>query len=29
MVVVMTGGNYVQDDPVDEIIGRFILPAVE
>jgi CubicO group peptidase (beta-lactamase class C family) len=28
MVVVSTGGNYVAEDPVDEIITRFILPAV-
>jgi len=29
MVVVFTGGNYVGQVPVDEIITRFILPAVE
>jgi CubicO group peptidase (beta-lactamase class C family) len=29
MVVVFTGGNYVQDSPVDEIVTRFILPAVQ
>jgi CubicO group peptidase (beta-lactamase class C family) len=29
MVVVFTGGNYVGDAPVDEIITRFILPAVQ
>jgi CubicO group peptidase (beta-lactamase class C family) len=28
MVVVFTGGNYVGGEPVDEIIERFILPAV-
>ena len=28
MVVVFTGGNYVGQDPVDEIITRHILPAV-
>jgi len=28
MVVVFTGGNYVGDEPVDEIITRYILPAV-
>ena len=28
MVVVFTGGNYVEDEPVDEIITRYILPAV-
>ena len=27
MVVVSTGGNYVDEDPLDEIITRFILPA--
>jgi CubicO group peptidase (beta-lactamase class C family) len=27
MVVVLTGGNYVDEDPADEIITRFILPA--
>jgi CubicO group peptidase (beta-lactamase class C family) len=27
MVVVFTGGNYVQEEPVDEIIARYILPA--
>ncbi|MGD8794257.1 MAG: serine hydrolase, partial [Anaerolineae bacterium] len=27
MVVVFTGGNYVQDTPMDEILTRFILPA--
>jgi CubicO group peptidase (beta-lactamase class C family) len=27
MVVVFTGGNYVQQEPVDEIISRYILPA--
>jgi CubicO group peptidase (beta-lactamase class C family) len=29
MVVVATGGNYVQEDPVEEIVTRFILPAVQ
>jgi CubicO group peptidase (beta-lactamase class C family) len=29
MVVVLTGGNYVDEEPVDEIITRFILPARE
>jgi CubicO group peptidase (beta-lactamase class C family) len=28
MVVVFTGGNYVSQDPTDEIVSRFILPAV-
>jgi len=28
MVVVFTGGNYVENEPVDEIISRYILPAV-
>jgi hypothetical protein len=28
MVVVFTGGNYVQEDPVEEIVTRYILPAV-
>jgi CubicO group peptidase (beta-lactamase class C family) len=28
MVVVFTGGNYVEAEPVDEIITRHILPAV-
>jgi CubicO group peptidase (beta-lactamase class C family) len=28
MVVVFTGGNYVGQEPVDEIITRYILPAV-
>ena len=28
MVVVFTGGNYVGEDPVDEIVARHILPAV-
>jgi CubicO group peptidase (beta-lactamase class C family) len=28
MVVVFTGGNYVEENPVDEIITRCILPAV-
>jgi hypothetical protein len=28
MVVVFTGGNYVEGNPVDEIIERYILPAV-
>ena len=28
MVVVSTGGNYVEQEPVDEIITRHILPAV-
>ena len=28
MVVVFTGGNYVGEEPVDEIIARYILPAV-
>ena len=27
LVVVMTGGNYVEDEPVDEILIRYILPA--
>ncbi|NIM95834.1 MAG: serine hydrolase [Anaerolineales bacterium] len=29
MVVVFTGGNYVEEEPVDEIIIRHILPAVQ
>jgi len=29
MVVVLTGGNYVQNEPTDELIARYILPAVE
>ena len=29
MVVVFTGGNYVDDDPADEIVTRFVLPAVQ
>jgi CubicO group peptidase (beta-lactamase class C family) len=29
MVVVFTGGNYVEEEPVDDIITRFILPAVQ
>lgn len=29
MVVVFTGGNYVGEEPVDDIIARFILPAVQ
>jgi CubicO group peptidase (beta-lactamase class C family) len=29
MVVVFTGGNYVEAEPVDEIIERYILPAVK
>jgi CubicO group peptidase (beta-lactamase class C family) len=29
MVVVFTGGNYVDEEPVDEILTRFILPAVQ
>ena len=29
MVVVFTGGNYVEGNPVDEIIERYILPAVK
>jgi CubicO group peptidase (beta-lactamase class C family) len=28
MVVVFTGGNYAEPDPVDEIVTRYILPAV-
>ena len=28
MVVVLTGGNYVGNEPTDEIITRYILPAV-
>jgi len=28
MVVVFTGGNYLAEEPADEIIGRHILPAV-
>jgi CubicO group peptidase (beta-lactamase class C family) len=28
MVVVTTGGNYASPDPADEIVERFILPAV-
>ncbi|MCP4542198.1 MAG: serine hydrolase [Chloroflexi bacterium] len=28
MVLVFTGGNYVDQEPVDEIITRYILPAV-
>jgi CubicO group peptidase (beta-lactamase class C family) len=28
MVCVFTGGNYVGEEPVDEIINRYILPAV-
>jgi hypothetical protein len=28
MVVVFTGGNYVEESPVDEIISHHILPAV-
>ena len=28
MVVVFTGGNYADQEPVDEIITRYILPAV-
>jgi CubicO group peptidase (beta-lactamase class C family) len=28
MAVVFTGGNYVSPDPTDEIVDRFILPAV-
>jgi CubicO group peptidase (beta-lactamase class C family) len=28
LVVVFTGGNYVAEEPVDEIITRYILPAV-
>jgi CubicO group peptidase (beta-lactamase class C family) len=28
MVVVFTGGNYVQGHPLDEIVTRYILPAV-
>jgi CubicO group peptidase (beta-lactamase class C family) len=27
MVVVFTGGNYVQQEPVDEIISHYILPS--
>ena len=29
MVVVLTGGNYVDEPPVDEIVTRYILPAVQ
>lgn len=29
MVIVFTGGNYEGDVPIDEIITRYILPAVE
>jgi hypothetical protein len=31
MVVVLTGGNYgaKQKEPVDEIITRYVLPAVQ
>ena len=29
MVVVFTGGNYVDEFPVDEIVTRYILPAVK
>jgi CubicO group peptidase (beta-lactamase class C family) len=29
MVVVFTGGNYVDEEPVGDIITRFILPAVQ
>lgn len=29
MVVIFTGANYVSDPPCDEILTRFILPAVE
>ena len=29
MVVVFTGGYYVETDPVDEMIVRHILPAVQ
>lgn len=29
MVVVLTGGNYTQPHPLDEIIQRHILPALE
>jgi CubicO group peptidase (beta-lactamase class C family) len=28
IVVVFTGGNYVEEEPVDEIISRYIVPAV-
>ncbi len=28
MVVIFTGGNYAEQEPVDEIITRYILPAV-
>jgi CubicO group peptidase (beta-lactamase class C family) len=28
MVVVFTGGNYAEPEPVDEIVTRYILPAV-
>ena len=28
MVVVLTGGNYATEEPVEEIINRYILPAV-
>ncbi len=27
MVVVFTGGNYLTDDPMDELIERYVLPA--
>lgn len=29
MVVVLTGGNYATEEPVEEIITRYILPAVQ
>ena len=29
MVVVFTGGNYVDEDPADEIISSFVLPTVK
>jgi CubicO group peptidase (beta-lactamase class C family) len=29
MVLVFTGGNYVEGEPVDEIIERHILPAID
>ena len=28
MIVVFTGGNYTQYEPVDEIVQEYILPAV-
>jgi CubicO group peptidase (beta-lactamase class C family) len=29
MIVVVTGGNYLQEDPSREIIEKYIFPAVE